>query len=154
MPNFFSFFISFVPIRRRFFPCSHHSFDSLHNKVSKVWISIPKKSIMTQPNSTNPPSSALEFLDFVNQSPSPFHVVESTRQRLLRHGYQPLYEHQPWDGKLKLNGKYFVIRNQSSIVAFHIGGNYQPGNGVTLVAAHTDSPCLKVPFFLFIAFVK
>eukprot|EP00276_Gloeochaete_wittrockiana_P002075 CAMPEP_0184673268 /NCGR_PEP_ID=MMETSP0308-20130426/86582_1 /TAXON_ID=38269 /ORGANISM="Gloeochaete witrockiana, Strain SAG 46.84" /LENGTH=489 /DNA_ID=CAMNT_0027120735 /DNA_START=128 /DNA_END=1597 /DNA_ORIENTATION=+ len=88
------------------------------------------------------PQKAADFVSFVNQAPSPFHAVDVSRKRLLENGFEPLSESDHWS--LKPNGRYFFTRNQSTIVAFTVGGKYQPGNGMKIVAGHTDSPNLKV----------
>lgn len=53
-----------------------------------------------------------------------------------------LNENDEWD--LKPGGRYFFTRNMSSLVAFAVGAKYTSGSGFHVIAAHTDSPCLKL----------
>jgi len=43
----------------------------------------------------------------------------------------------------QIGGRYFVTRNDSSIIAFTLNQNLLE-HGVSMVGAHTDSPCLKI----------
>lgn len=88
-------------------------------------------------------ASARGFLDFVNASPSQFHAVATTAKQLIGAGFVQVSEkHAEWN--IKAGGRYFYTRNQSSIVAFVVGGDWKPGNGFSISAAHTDSPVLKI----------
>lgn len=53
-------------------------------------------------------------------------------------------ERESWNSTLQPGGKYYVTRNASTIVAFAIGSAWEPGNPVSMVGAHTDSPCLRI----------
>lgn len=87
---------------------------------------------------------AVDFLSFVNASPTPFHAVESAKQRLLKAGFSEIKERDPWASTVKKGGRYFLTRNGSSIVAFGVGKKWKPGNGMALLGAHTDSPALRI----------
>ena len=84
------------------------------------------------------------LIDFIKNSPTPFHAVEIMAQVLERDGFTRLDEAEQWSiNNGQQEGRYYVIRNDSSIIAFQLN---QPlaDNGMRMVGAHTDSPCLKV----------
>jgi len=82
------------------------------------------------------------LLDYLTASPTPFHVVKNTKYRLDQAGFQALDESHAW--QLEPGGKYYVIRNESSIIAFTLTNNPVLETGFHMIGAHTDSPCLKV----------
>lgn len=85
-----------------------------------------------------------EFIKFLNESHSPYHVVHVMKRHLLENGFKELHEAKTWDKIVEPNGKYFVTRNNSSIIAFGVGGKFSPGNPVAIVGGHTDSPSLRI----------
>ena len=82
------------------------------------------------------------LLAFLQASPTPFHAVAEMSRQLQAAGFSELREGDAW--QLKAGGKYFVLRNQSSIVAFTKGRDALVDSGWRMWGAHTDSPCLKL----------
>lgn len=80
--------------------------------------------------------------DFIQDSPTPFHAVKNLCQQLHEAGYRRLYEADSWE--LEAGQKYFVCRNDSSLIAFRTGSGDVLNQGFNIIGAHTDSPCLKV----------
>jgi len=89
---------------------------------------------------------AKEFVKFLNKTPSPWHAVHELSQILKAGGYTELKEatSAPW--ALKKGGKYYMLRNQSALFAFSVGGNFDPTKDArfAIIGAHTDSPCIKI----------
>jgi aspartyl aminopeptidase len=85
---------------------------------------------------------ARNLVDFIDESPSPFHVVKNVKDLLEKKGFEELDIRARWN--IKKSGKYFVKRNNSTIVAFIIGDGDIEQEGFRIIGAHTDSPTLKI----------
>ena len=81
-----------------------------------------------------------ELLSFIEKSPTAFHAVKEIADKLTKEGFVRLEECDEWN--LISGGKYFVTRNQSSIIAFCIP-NKSPKQAL-ITASHTDSPMFKL----------
>ena len=91
-----------------------------------------------------------KLLAFIGQCPTAFHTVDSIRQILEKHGYRECPEEESWG--LEAGGKYFVTRNDSSLIAFRIperkdGREVADFTGYMIAASHSDSPMLIAPWF-------
>ena len=81
-----------------------------------------------------------KMLDFIDASPSCFHVVDNLKKELVESGYTELEESKEW--KISEGGKYFVTRNGSSIISFRIPK--KDFKGFYMIASHSDSPSFKI----------
>ena len=79
------------------------------------------------------------FFDFISASPTAYHAVESVKMMLKSAGYTELFEGDKWE--LAADGKYFVTRNGTSIIAFR---NKSTSSPFMIVASHSDSPSFRV----------
>ena len=83
---------------------------------------------------------ANDILSRIDKSPTAFQVVENAKSMLDSQGFTCLKESEVW--KLEAGGKYYVTRNDSSIIAFTIPK--QDYKGFRIIASHSDSPCPKL----------
>lgn len=80
------------------------------------------------------------LLEFIEKSPSLYHVIDNFKNMLLEEGFTQLDESRSWG--LEKGGRYFVTRGGSTIIAFKVPekdfANFQ------IVASHSDSPAFKL----------
>ncbi|MCR5453662.1 MAG: M18 family aminopeptidase [Bacteroidales bacterium] len=89
-----------------------------------------------------PQEFANDLIDFVSYSPSTFHVVRNIKAALLRKGFKELPLTEPW--QIEKEGKYFVAQNDTTLAAFIVGMGQPEKDGFRIIAAHTDSPTIKI----------
>ena len=81
-----------------------------------------------------------ELIDFIKKSPSCYHVIHNIAAELEEAGYEQLNEAKEWT--LHKGGRYFVTRNQSSLIAFTLPE--ETLGGFLICASHSDSPTFKL----------
>ncbi|QQY78998.1 aspartyl aminopeptidase [Keratinibaculum paraultunense] len=85
---------------------------------------------------------AKSLINFIQQSPSSFHVVKSVEEILQDNGFNEIKLEEVWN--LEKEGKYYIIKNKSAIIAFEIGKGEIEQEGFRLIGAHTDAPCFRI----------
>lgn len=80
------------------------------------------------------------LIEFLKNSPSPYHVCENIKAMLLENGFVQLSETEDWN--ICEGGKYYVERNGCSCIAFTVGSldNFS----YKIATSHPDSPALRL----------
>ncbi|MDN3287368.1 M18 family aminopeptidase [Streptomyces thermocarboxydus] len=81
-----------------------------------------------------------DLMSFLAASPTPYHAVANTAERLEKAGFRQVAETDAWDGTA--GGKY-VLRG-GAIVAWYVPEGAEAHTPFRIVGAHTDSPNLRV----------
>lgn len=97
---------------------------------------------MAQSSFTSSADFNQRLLQFLQASPTPYHAVASVVSVLQEHGFTELKETQSWS--LQTGQGYYLVRNDSSVIAFRHGDVTSTDAAIRMAGAHTDSPCLKV----------
>lgn len=84
--------------------------------------------------------TAKELIQFIEKSPTCFHAVAVMKKELEKAGYVELKETDKWT--VQKGGKYFVTRNDSSLIALAVPEGEM--KGFRIMASHSDSPSFKM----------
>ena len=84
--------------------------------------------------------SVKELFDFIQSSPSCYHVIDTIKRTLNAEGFIELSEQEEWN--LEEGKNYYVTRNLSSIAAFKVPS--KDFKSFQIIASHSDSPSFKI----------
>ncbi len=86
--------------------------------------------------------SVQDLLTFIDASPSPWHAVAAIETALKAFQFVRLDETNKWS--LQPGGRYYVVRDDSSMIFFVLGHKALVESGFKIVGAHTDSPGFRI----------
>ncbi|MGW4563336.1 M18 family aminopeptidase [Streptomyces sp. NPDC004561] len=81
-----------------------------------------------------------DLMSFLAASPSPYHAVANTAERLEKAGFRQVAETDAWDGT---SGGRYVLRG-GAVVAWYVPEGAEAHTPFHVIGAHTDSPNLRV----------
>ncbi|KAL1974726.1 hypothetical protein VTN31DRAFT_4930 [Thermomyces dupontii] len=84
------------------------------------------------------------FIEFISNNPTTYHAIDWFSKQLEARGYKRLSERDTWTSKLERGGKYYLTRNGSSLISFHVGKEYKSGNGIAIIGGHVDAVTAKL----------
>lgn len=84
---------------------------------------------------------AENLIDYIYDSPTAFNAVETSKDLLLKNGFDELKMNEKW--QLKVGGKYFITKNSSSLTAFVINSDNMQ-DGFRIIGSHSDSPTFRI----------
>ncbi len=82
-----------------------------------------------------------ELTTFIEHAPTAFHAIDEIKMLLKKEGFQELKESEIWN--LEPGKKYYVTRNNSSIIALKAGKDLE-NYSFHVTASHSDSPAFKL----------
>lgn len=85
-----------------------------------------------------------DLMHYISESPTASHAVQVTRARLVAAGFTEIVEGDRWN--LAEGSRFFVVRNDTALVAGQVGRHPPWEDGFRLIGAHTDSPGFRVKF--------
>ena len=84
--------------------------------------------------------TALDLIQFIDASPSPYHAAAEALRRLTGAGFTEVAQAEAWPSG---PGRY-VVAEGGSLFAWIVPAGAAPGTRFRLLGAHTDSPTLRV----------
>lgn len=83
------------------------------------------------------------LLKWLDKSTCNFLAASTVINELKRAGFEELKQNEQW--QIKAGGKYFMVKNSSAVFAFTVPENLDSfKKGIKVIAAHSDSPCLRL----------
>ncbi|MGL5328614.1 MAG: M18 family aminopeptidase [Peptostreptococcaceae bacterium] len=85
---------------------------------------------------------AKDLLNYIYESPTSFHAVDTSVNLLKEKGFRELILHEKWN--LEVGEKYYVTKNSSALVAFVVNSKNIDKEGFRMIASHSDSPSFRI----------
>lgn len=89
-----------------------------------------------------------KYLEFTDNNPTTFHVIDYFRTILEEHGFKYISEEKPIGDEISKQihegGLFYTVRSNLSIVAFAIGGKWDETRGIGVIGSHVDSLSIKL----------